>query len=206
MWKLCHIFYQILSKCLLKFNLCLEAHSNYFLLRIKWKSLVLLNFLQVSKLLPDHILQIKVSHFACVWCCCFPRTILDGNSTQCWQHWINNYLSMYLNCVWWGVDGFHNWTHLFFGSGCHQYLAQHCWSIVLLFLLSCQTVLFLKWLVNEYPTMHYFGNPGHTQSKGSIMILTEYFWKFLWKIALWEFCYWVYPPLETLPTLHYTFR
>ena len=32
--------------------------------------------------------------------------------------------------------------------------------------------------VNEYPTMHYFGNPGHTQSMIAYMILTEYFWKF----------------------------
>ena len=32
--------------------------------------------------------------------------------------------------------------------------------------------------VNEYPTMHYFGNPGHTQSMTVYKILTEYFWKF----------------------------
>ena len=32
--------------------------------------------------------------------------------------------------------------------------------------------------VNEYPTMHYFGNPRHTQSMIAYMILTEYFWKF----------------------------
>ena len=29
--------------------------------------------------------------------------------------------------------------------------------------------------VNEYPTMHYFGNPRHTQSMIGYMILTEYF-------------------------------
>ena len=29
--------------------------------------------------------------------------------------------------------------------------------------------------VNEYPTMHYFRNPGHTQSMIAYMILTEYF-------------------------------
>ena len=32
--------------------------------------------------------------------------------------------------------------------------------------------------VSEYPTMHYFGNPRHTQSMIAYMILTEYFWKF----------------------------
>ena len=44
--------------------------------------------------------------------------------------------------------------------------------------------------VNEYPnpTMYYFGNPRHTQSMTAYMILTEHFWKFQWKIALWE-CY-----------------
>ena len=31
---------------------------------------------------------------------------------------------------------------------------------------------------NEYPTMHYFGIPRHTQSMISYKILTEYFWKF----------------------------
>ena len=29
--------------------------------------------------------------------------------------------------------------------------------------------------VNEYPTMHYFGNLGSTQSMIAYMILTEYF-------------------------------
>ena len=29
---------------------------------------------------------------------------------------------------------------------------------------------------NEYPTMHYFGNPRHIQSMIAYMILTEYFW------------------------------
>ena len=32
--------------------------------------------------------------------------------------------------------------------------------------------------VNEYPTMHYFGNPRHTKSMIAYIILTEYFWKF----------------------------
>ena len=27
---------------------------------------------------------------------------------------------------------------------------------------------------NEYPTMHYFGNPGHTQSMIAYKILTKY--------------------------------
>ena len=44
--------------------------------------------------------------------------------------------------------------------------------------------------VKEYPTMHFFGNPRHTQPMiAYIMILTEYFWKFQWKIALLECCY-----------------
>ena len=38
--------------------------------------------------------------------------------------------------------------------------------------------------VNEYPTMHYFGNPQHTHSMIEFMILTKYFWKFQWKVAL----------------------
>ena len=33
-------------------------------------------------------------------------------------------------------------------------------------------------LVNEYPTMHYFGNPRHTQSMIAYVILTGYLWKF----------------------------
>ena len=32
--------------------------------------------------------------------------------------------------------------------------------------------------VNEYPTMHYFGVPRHTQSMIAYKILTEYFWEF----------------------------
>ena len=32
--------------------------------------------------------------------------------------------------------------------------------------------------VNRYPTLHYFGNPGHTQSMIAYMILTECFPKF----------------------------
>ena len=31
--------------------------------------------------------------------------------------------------------------------------------------------------VNEYPTMHYFGNARHTQSMIAFMILTGYFWE-----------------------------
>ena len=31
--------------------------------------------------------------------------------------------------------------------------------------------------VNEYPVMHYFGNPKHTQSMITYMILTEYYGK-----------------------------
>ena len=35
--------------------------------------------------------------------------------------------------------------------------------------------------------MHYFGNPRHTQSIITyIMILTEYFWEFQFKIVLWD--------------------
>ena len=40
--------------------------------------------------------------------------------------------------------------------------------------------------VNEYPILHYFGIPRHTQSMIASKILTEYFWKFQWKVALWE--------------------
>ena len=40
--------------------------------------------------------------------------------------------------------------------------------------------------VNEYPTMHYFGNPRQNQSIVSYMIVTEYCWKFQWNIVLWE--------------------
>ena len=32
--------------------------------------------------------------------------------------------------------------------------------------------------VNEYPTMHYFGLPRHTQSMIAYKTLSEYFWKF----------------------------
>ena len=35
--------------------------------------------------------------------------------------------------------------------------------------------------VNEYPTMHYFGNPKHTQLMIAYMILTEYFLEILVK-------------------------
>ena len=40
--------------------------------------------------------------------------------------------------------------------------------------------------INEYPTMHYFGVPRHTQSTIAYKILTEYFWEFQLIIALWE--------------------
>ena len=36
--------------------------------------------------------------------------------------------------------------------------------------------------VNDYPTMHDFGNPGHIQSMIAYTILTEYFLKFQWKL------------------------
>ena len=36
--------------------------------------------------------------------------------------------------------------------------------------------------VNEYPTMHYFRVPRHTRSMIAYKILTEYFWKFQWKL------------------------
>ena len=42
--------------------------------------------------------------------------------------------------------------------------------------------------VNKYPTMHSFGIPRHTQSMIAYKSLTEYFWKFQCKIALWECC------------------
>ena len=32
--------------------------------------------------------------------------------------------------------------------------------------------------VDEYPAMHYFGIPRHTQSMMAYTILTEYFWTF----------------------------
>ena len=38
--------------------------------------------------------------------------------------------------------------------------------------------------VNEYPTMQYYGNPRHIESIVAYMSLTEYFWKFQWKVAL----------------------
>ena len=41
------------------------------------------------------------------------------------------------------------------------------------------TTILLMGHVNEYPTMHYFGIPGHTQSMIAYKILTEYLWKFL---------------------------
>ena len=45
-----------------------------------------------------------------------------------------------------------------------------------------------KGRINEYPSMHCFGIPRQTQSTISYRILTEYFWKFQWKITLWECC------------------
>ena len=51
-----------------------------------------------------------------------------------------------------------------------------------------QTLNELVGHVNEFPTMHYFGNPGHSHSMIAYKILTEYFWKFQRKIALWECC------------------
>ena len=36
--------------------------------------------------------------------------------------------------------------------------------------------------------MHYFRNPRHTQSMIADMMLTEYFRKFQWEIALWDRC------------------
>ena len=46
-----------------------------------------------------------------------------------------------------------------------------------------QLNVFILGYVNEYPTMHYFGIPRHTQSMIAFEILTEYFWKFQWLIA-----------------------
>ena len=41
----------------------------------------------------------------------------------------------------------------------------------------------LRGHAKEFPTMHHFGIPRYTQS-----ILTEYFWVFQSRIALWECC------------------
>ena len=38
--------------------------------------------------------------------------------------------------------------------------------------------------VNEYPIMHYIGTRRHTQSMIAYMILTKYFWKSQWELAL----------------------
>ena len=40
--------------------------------------------------------------------------------------------------------------------------------------------------VNKDPIMHHFGDPRHTQSMIVYIILTENFWKFQSKVALWE--------------------
>ena len=40
---------------------------------------------------------------------------------------------------------------------------------------------------NEYPIMHRFGFPRHTQSMLAQKTVTEYFSRFRWKIALWEY-------------------
>ena len=40
----------------------------------------------------------------------------------------------------------------------------------------------------EYPTMHHFGIPIHTQSMTAYMILIEFVWEFHSKIALCECC------------------
>ena len=74
-------------------------------------------------------------------------------------------------------------------SECYASLQQHlknsskrevnkCWCCF------CSTIGH----VNEYHTMHYFGNPRHTQSMIAYMILTERFWKFQWKIGFWKCC------------------
>ena len=41
---------------------------------------------------------------------------------------------------------------------------------------------------NEYPTMHYFGNPRHSESMKAYVIWAEYFWEFQSKTAFWECC------------------
>ena len=57
--------------------------------------------------------------------------------------------------------------------------------------------------VNEYPSMHYFGTPRHSQSMIALKIWTKYFWKFQWKFALWE-CY--YYALLVLQVTMFIFR
>ena len=44
------------------------------------------------------------------------------------------------------------------------------------------------YIICHTETMHYFGNPRHTQSSIENMILNEYFRKFEQKFALWECC------------------
>ena len=51
-------------------------------------------------------------------------------------------------------------------------------------LVACWLVLMIEY----YPTMYYIGNPRHTQSMIAYMFLTEYFWIFQKKVALWECC------------------
>ena len=60
--------------------------------------------------------------------------------------------------------------------------------IIQLWELSHLTMWMFIGHVNEYPTMHYFGIPRHTQSIIACEILTEYFWKLQWTNALWECC------------------
>ena len=68
-----------------------------------------------------------------------------------------------------------SYLHVKLGAACHQ---------------AAYVLLYCKQVgrVNEYQTMHYFGIPRHTQSMIAYMILTEYFWEFQGKIALWECC------------------
>ena len=58
--------------------------------------------------------------------------------------------------------------------------------------------------VNEYPTMHHFGNPWNTQSMIAYMILAEYFWKFWWKIVgLFLICpFWIITSSRSRCTLY----
>ena len=104
-----------------------------------------------------------------------------SDKTVCWLHlWSYATAWVYARCLIWHVDNptMHYLTRIPRNTQPKPYTHY----------------VLIEWLilkighVNEYPTMHYFGIPRHTQSMMAYKILTEYFWKSQWKIALWECC------------------
>ena len=81
---------------------------------------------------------------------------------------------------------------ILYGSSCPSSNGSNSADVLyekkLIYMYICLKKIISVGLYKQYPTMHYFGNPGHTQSMIAYKISTEYLREFRFQIALWKCC------------------